>query len=79
MNNYSDLTINEVLKLAQGDLDDVQLANRIVRRLQLDIRVRLCTAIADDREELANLTEVINNDLARRPALPAVAAEHAIR
>ena len=62
--NYFDLTINEILSLAAGDLDAAQLASRIMRRTVLEARLvshgRLST---DDQSELVSLTEVTDRDL----------------
>jgi len=63
--NYSDLTINDILALAESDnLDDMQLANRLARRLALDVRRRVAALNETETQDLANLALVTDRYLA---------------
>jgi hypothetical protein len=62
--NYSDLTINQILELADGDLDQAELASRIVRRLSLDTRKRIGRLSESDARDLVALAEVTDRYLA---------------
>jgi hypothetical protein len=61
--NYSDITIQQVLELAQGDLDDMQAAKRVTRRLTLEVRRATAALNEAERTELCNLVEVTDRDL----------------
>jgi hypothetical protein len=60
--NYSDLTISQILELADGDLDDSQLASRLARRLSLDVRKRIGNHLSgDEQRDLDTLAYVTDN------------------
>jgi hypothetical protein len=60
--NYSDLTINQILELADGDLDDSQLASRLARRIALDVRKRIGGGLStEEQNDLDALRYVIDN------------------
>jgi hypothetical protein len=61
--NYNDLSINQILELAGGDLDEMQLARRISQRLVLDVRRRAMALNESETQQLANLAEVIDREL----------------
>jgi hypothetical protein len=63
--NYFDLSIKEILALAEGDdLDGMQLAGRLGRRIFLDIRKRVATLSDAETRELADLALVTDRGLA---------------
>jgi hypothetical protein len=61
--NYFGLTINEILELAGGDLDEMQLASRLSRRLALDVRKRVAALNQTETQELADLALVTDRYL----------------
>jgi hypothetical protein len=61
--SYLELTINDILALAQGDLDEMQLASRLSRRLALEVRRRTAALSDAQTQELANLELLTNGEL----------------
>lgn len=63
--NYGDLTITELLELAEGDLDQAQLATRLVRRLTIEVKKRVHGGKLDASEanHLDALTQVTEQAL----------------
>lgn len=62
--NYTDLTINQILELAAGDLDAAELTHRLAWRLRLDVRARTNGGLtAPETQDLANLATVTDRYL----------------
>jgi hypothetical protein len=62
--NYNDLSIKQILALAESeDLDEMQLASRLARRLALDLRRRLAALNRDEQVELESLEQVTDHEL----------------
>jgi hypothetical protein len=62
--NYGDLTIKEILELAEGDLDQAQLATRLVRRLSFDVKKRVHGGLsADEDNDLGAVAYVTDHAL----------------
>jgi hypothetical protein len=63
--NYTDLTIKEILELADGDLDQAQLATRLARRLGLDVKQLVHGGVlsAGEQNDLGNVTYVTDEVL----------------
>jgi hypothetical protein len=58
--NYNDLTIKDIINMAESeDVDDMQLASRLARRLSLDVRRRVAALSEPERVELENLEQVL--------------------
>jgi hypothetical protein len=63
--NYSNLTIAQILALAGSDnLDNMQLAARLSKRLLLDVRRHTAALNDAQTKELANLELVTDRDFA---------------
>jgi hypothetical protein len=63
---YFDLTISQILALAESDdLDQTELASRLTRRLALEVRQRVAALTEAETVELANLAEVTNSEKAK--------------
>jgi hypothetical protein len=65
--NFYDLSINDIINLAGGNLDDSELATRLVRRLAFDVRARTNRGLSlDEENDFAEVTWVTDKALKGR-------------
>jgi hypothetical protein len=70
-NNYFELTVREILELAEtNDLDNKQLATRLARRLSLGV-TNGCRRLTDDEQhDWQALATVTDRNLEPKPTAP---------